>query len=151
MYRSRRGGSRSRWYLVAIEDLGVGRIPWSGKWLEGTFLGVLEESILRNDLLLDWGVRWRDGLGRALSQPRLALHPLDQIREGDPSLRVDVEDPSQDSIALIGDGKDGLEEVGVFPVGLVRRVLDRCTLPRVATARQVDKNHAQRPHVVGCR
>jgi len=151
MYRSRRGRSRSWWCLVAIEDLRVGRVPRSRKWLKGTFLGVVEKGILRHDLLLDWRVRWRNGLGRALGQPRLVLHPLDQFRKSDPGLRVDVEDPPQDSIALIGDGKDGLEEVGILSVGLVRGVLNRCALPRVAAACQVDENHAQRPHVVGCR
>jgi hypothetical protein len=151
MYRSRRGGTLSGWCLVAIKDLGVGRVPRSRKWLEGAFLCVLEESILVDNLFLNWRVRRRNGLGRALGQPRLALHPLDQIRKGDPSLGVDVEDPSQDGIALISDGKDGLEEVRVLPVGLVRGVLNRCTLPRVATACQVDENHAQGPHVVGRR
>jgi hypothetical protein len=136
---------------VAIEGLRVGRVPRSRKWLEGTFLCVVEKSILRDSLFLDWRVRWRDGLGRALGQPRLALHPLDQFREGDPGLRVDVENPPQDGITLIGDGQDGLEEVGVLAVGLVRGVLNRCALPRVAAACQVDENHAQRPHVVGCR
>jgi hypothetical protein len=151
MYRCWRGGGRSWWCLVATEDLRVGRVPRSRKWLEGTFLCVVEESILRHGLLLDWRVRWRDWLGRALGQPRLALHPLNQFREGDPGLRVDIEDPPQDGIALIGDGQDGLEEVGVLAVGLVRGVLNGCALPRVAATRQVDENHAQRPHVVGCR
>jgi len=89
------------WYLVAIEDLRVGRVPRSRKRLKGAVLCVVEKSILRHDLLLDRRVRWRDGLGRALGQPRLALHPLDQVREGNPGLRVDIEDPPQDGIETI--------------------------------------------------
>ena len=54
-------------------------------------------------------------------------------------------------IALISDGQDGLEEVRVLPVGLIGRVLNRCTLPRVAAASQVDKDHAKGPDIIGSR
>jgi hypothetical protein len=84
-----------------------------------------------------------------VSQPRLALHPLDKFRNSDPGGRVQVEDPLQDIIALISDGQDGLEEVGVLPVGLVGGILDRRTLPWVATASQVDEDHTKGPNIIG--
>ena len=84
-----------------------------------------------------------------MCQSRLALHPLDQFRKSDPGRRVQVEDPLQDIVALISDGQDGLEEVGVLPVGLVGGVLNRRTLPRVAAASQVDKDHAKGPDIIG--
>jgi hypothetical protein len=85
-----------------------------------------------------------------VGQSWLAFHPLNQLREGNPGGRVHVEDPSQDGIALISDGQDGLEKVGILPVGLVGRVLNRRTLPRVAAASQVNQDHAQGPHIVRC-
>lgn len=84
-----------------------------------------------------------------MCQPRLALHPLDQLRKSDSGRRIQVEDPLQDIIALISDGQDGFKEVGVLPVGLVGGVLNRCTLPRVASASQVDENHAKGPNIIG--
>jgi hypothetical protein len=86
-----------------------------------------------------------------MCQSRLALHPLNQFGKSDPGGRVQVEDPLQDVVALISDGQDSLEEVGVLPVGLVGGVLNRSTLPRVATAGQVDKDHAKGPDIVGSR
>ena len=57
MYRGRRGGDRGDRCLVGVEDLCVGRVPGSRKGLEGTVLGVVEECILRNGLLLNGRVR----------------------------------------------------------------------------------------------
>ena len=84
-----------------------------------------------------------------MCQSRLALHPLDQLRKSDSGRRVQVEDPLQDIVALISDGQDGLEEVGVLPVGLVGGVLNRRTLPRVTTTSQVDKDNAKGPDIIG--
>lgn len=150
MYRGWRGGNRCLWCLLGVEDWCLSREPWGRKRLEGAILCVLEQRILRDGLLLNWRVGWRNGLERALSEPGLALHPLDQFRKSDPGLRVDIKDSLQHGIALIGDGQDGLEEVGILPVGLVGRVLNRCALPRIAAACQVDKNHTQGPHIVRC-
>lgn len=86
-----------------------------------------------------------------MCQSRLALHPLNQFWKSDSGGRVQVEDSLQDFIALISDGQDGLEEVGVLSESLVGRVLNRRTLPRVATASQVDKDHAKGPDIIGSR
>jgi hypothetical protein len=84
-----------------------------------------------------------------VGQSWLTFHPLNQLREGNPGGRVQVEDPPQDGIALISDRQDGLEEVGILPVGLVGGVLNRRTLPRVAAAGQVNQDHAKGPDIVG--
>lgn len=136
MYRSR--GRRDR---SGREDLGS-RVP-RGRKLKVAVLGVGEHRVLSN--LLDR----RDGLGRTLGEPGLALHPLDQLREGDPVCRVEVKDPPQDGIALISDGQNGLQEVGVLAVGLVGGILDGCALPRVASTSQVDQDDTKGPNIVG--
>jgi len=146
----RRGGDRGRGELVRVKDVLGSRVPRGRERLESAILGVLEKRILRHWLFHQGRVGRRDGLSGGAGEPGLALHSLDQLRERDPGLRVEIEDPPQEVIALIGDGQNGLEEVGVLAEGLVRGVLKRCALPGVAAACQVDKNHAQGPHVVGC-
>lgn len=151
VYRSRRRRGRRKRSLRAIEHLLGSRISRSREGLEGAFLAVLEERILVDWLFHDRRVRRCDGLVRTLGKPGLALHSLDQLWESDPSLRVEVENPPQDGIALIGDGQNGLEKVGILAVSLVGGVLNRSTLPRVAATSQVDKDHTKGPHVVGRR
>lgn len=147
MYRGWGCGSRGERCLVGVEDL---LVSGSGEGLEGALLGVVEDSILHR-LLLNRRVRWRDGLGRSLCKSRPALHPLNQLWKSDPGRRVQVKDSPQDFIALICDGQDGLEEVGVLPEGLVGGVLNRRTLPGVAAASQIDEDHTKGPDIVGSR
>jgi hypothetical protein len=63
MYRGRWGGDRSERCLAGVEDLRVSRVPRSRKWFEGTFLSIVEDSILSNWLLLNGRVWRRDRLG----------------------------------------------------------------------------------------
>lgn len=106
--------------------------------------------------LLHWGIRRSDGcadrVGAALSsQSRATNDQLPQLIQGDSPLRVDLEDPLQNTIELVRYGKNGLEKIPVTDVGAEGRVVHRCSLPRIAPTSQVDQDHSKGPDIVGCR
>lgn len=90
-------------------------------------LGVVDDGILeggRRDELADVsrGGRRR---GRCVSsQSGAGLDHVPKLGDGDPLLRVGVEDASQDLVEVVGDGEDGLEKVRGASIGAVGRVLD---------------------------
>lgn len=91
-----------------------------------------------------------DGSG-GLGEPRATLNQIPKFGKFDSSRRVGIEDPPQNGIQLVRDGKNGPQEVGVLHESAEGRVLQGGLLPRVAATGQVDEDDAQRPYVIGCR
>lgn len=120
-------------------------------------LGHRHHSRLESRVALVIGLdRGRDGCrcvdgGGGLGEPRATLNQIPQFGKLDSSGRVGIEDPPQNGVQLVRDGKNGPEEVGILHEGTEGRVLQRGLFPRVASASQVHEDDAQRPDVIGCR
>lgn len=114
-------------------------------------LGRDKEVDLRN-LLRHPGGWHGHGHGQgSLGEPRALQDQLAQLRDSDPFGRVAFKHPAEDVDHLRGQGQDSLQEEGILQVGPECGILERGTLPWVATAGQVDKHDAQAPDVIGRR
>lgn len=98
-----------------------------------------------------WRSEWcRRCSGRSLCSETGASHEtLAKFIDRDPAVRVDLEDSLEDTVELVRDGQDGLEEVTILHVSPEGGIIYRCSLPWVAATSQVDKNDTQCPHIVG--
>lgn len=68
-----------------------------------------------------------------------------------PLARITLKDPLQNSIKLLGDGQNLVQEPGIVLVGSVCRILGACSLPRVPTTGQVDQNDPKGPNIIWSR
>lgn len=123
----KRSNGRNRNWLVASIESGIPDVVRWSKWRRG-----------------EGG--WSSRLGGSETGT-----PQDQVTElsnRDPLGRVEFEDALQDGVQLWGEGKNGPEELGIFHVGAESAILERGSLPWVASTGQVHKNDSQAPHVI---
>ena len=76
---------------------------------------------------------------------------LSDLGDGGSLSRVEIKDVPENGVKLQGNGKDGPQELRVLHESPEGAVLGRSTLPRVASAGEVDENDSKAPDVVGCR
>lgn len=61
-----------------------------------------------------------------------------ELADGNPLLRLTLEDTAQNVVEVIRQWQDGLQEVRVLEKSSVGGILMRCLFPRVASTSKVD-------------
>jgi hypothetical protein len=135
----------SRWLLVVNGLLGRANW-WGGWWGDDAGILVLSIHIVHDEVLLgklgSWSWNIAD-LGSTEGEAWALRDSALQLGNRDALAGIHLKDETKDRIQILGDWKDGAEEVGLLDEGTEGAVRRVSTLPWVATASQVDEDDTQ--------
>jgi len=140
--------------VLGVRHLVRGRVHWARKGCN--LWRSLVASVVDGFLDVVDGVegrrrQWCRNSSLGGSEGRAPVDHVADLGDGGPLGRVELKNALENGIELQGDGKNGPQEVGVLHESTEGAVLGRSTLPRVASAGEVDKNDTKAPHVIGGR
>lgn len=136
--------------MLGVREIHDGRVDGRNRG-SGSLVAAVQGSLV--DVIRGW-VRGDSHVGRrsrlGSREARASHDQVSQLGNRDSLSWVEFKDTLQDRVELSRDGQNGPEELGVLHVGAECAILERGSLPWVASTGQVDKHDSEAPDVIGC-